>query len=69
MLSHVTVGVTDFPRAVTFYSAIMATLGYPLRFSDVEHGFAGWNAADGARPLSSSRGRSTARPPRPATVK
>jgi catechol 2,3-dioxygenase-like lactoylglutathione lyase family enzyme len=32
MLSHVYVGVTDFQRALAFYSAVMDTLGFPLRF-------------------------------------
>jgi catechol 2,3-dioxygenase-like lactoylglutathione lyase family enzyme len=51
MLSHVTIGITDFQRAFAFYSAVMETLDYPLRFSDTDSAFAGWNAADGAQPM------------------
>jgi catechol 2,3-dioxygenase-like lactoylglutathione lyase family enzyme len=51
MLSHVTIGITDFQRAFAFYSAIMATLDYPLRVSEAQYAFAGWNAGDGAQPL------------------
>jgi len=51
MLSHVTVGITDFPRAFAFYSAVMAVLDLPLRFTEPEYGFAGWNPKDGGRPV------------------
>ncbi|HWK43193.1 MAG TPA: VOC family protein [Stellaceae bacterium] len=51
MLSHVHIGITDFPRAFAFYSRIMATLGYPLRFSEPENAWAGWQPANAARPL------------------
>src|ERR1700730_13996564 len=51
MLSHVHIGVTDFPRAFAFYSSLMDALGYPLRFSDPEKSWAGWKPANAARPL------------------
>lgn len=34
MLSHIFIGVGDFPRAFGFYAALMDTLGQPLRFRD-----------------------------------
>jgi catechol 2,3-dioxygenase-like lactoylglutathione lyase family enzyme len=43
MISHVYIGITDFPRAFAFYSAVMETLGYPLRFQDAGKSWAGWN--------------------------
>ena len=51
MLSHVCVGVTDFPRALAFYEGVMAALDYPLRFSIPENSLAGWEPVPGARPL------------------
>ncbi len=51
MLSHVHVGVKDFPRALAFYTAVMKALGYPLRFSEPEKSWAGWQPATAARPL------------------
>ena len=51
MLSHVTVGITDFDRAFTFYSAVMEALGYPLRFREDHRHWAGWEPRDAARPL------------------
>jgi catechol 2,3-dioxygenase-like lactoylglutathione lyase family enzyme len=34
MLSHVFVGVTNFPRAFAFYEAVLADLGLVLKFRD-----------------------------------
>ncbi|WP_158044442.1 VOC family protein [Skermanella pratensis] len=51
MLSHVYVGITDFQRAFTFYSALMAELGYPLKFREPENSWAGWMPKAGGRPL------------------
>ncbi len=51
MLSHITVGVTDFDRAFTFYSAIMEVLGYPLRIADETFPMGCWKPANAARPL------------------
>ena len=51
MLSHVYVGVTDFQRAFAFYSGVMDTLGFPLKFSEPEKSWAGWMPASSGRPL------------------
>ena len=51
MLSHVHIGVTDFQRAFSFYSAVMNALGLPLRFAEPEKSWAGWKPPDAARPL------------------
>lgn len=51
MLSHVYVGVTDFQRAFAFYSAVMDTLGFPLRFSEPEKPWAAWMPAHCRVPL------------------
>jgi catechol 2,3-dioxygenase-like lactoylglutathione lyase family enzyme len=51
MISHVTVGVTDFSRAFAFYSPIMDELGSRLKFHDAEAPWAGWMPADAPRPL------------------
>jgi len=51
MISHVHIGITAFPRAFAFYSAVMEPLGYPLRFHDADKSWAGWKPADTARPL------------------
>ena len=51
MLSHIFIGVIDFDRAFTFYSNVMATLGYPLKFSEPEKPWAGWQSKNATRPL------------------
>ena len=51
MLSHVHIGIADFQRAFTFYSALMDLLGYPLKFSDRENSLAAWKPAKEERPL------------------
>ena len=51
MLSHVFVGVTDFPRSLAFYTAVMTTLGLELKFSDPEIPWAGWKQPTADRPL------------------
>jgi catechol 2,3-dioxygenase-like lactoylglutathione lyase family enzyme len=51
MLSHVHIGINDFQRAFAFYSVLMETLGYPLRFREDDKSWAGWQPANGARPL------------------
>jgi catechol 2,3-dioxygenase-like lactoylglutathione lyase family enzyme len=51
MLSHVFVGVTDFDRALRFYSAVLAELGLQPRFCDRSTPWAGWQQPDVARPL------------------
>jgi catechol 2,3-dioxygenase-like lactoylglutathione lyase family enzyme len=51
MLSHVFVGITDFPRALAFYTGVMTTLGFELKFSDPEIPWAGWKQPTADRPL------------------
>ncbi len=51
MISHVTRGVTDFDRALAFYSPVMARLGLALRFCDASVPWAAWQPAGGGRPL------------------
>jgi catechol 2,3-dioxygenase-like lactoylglutathione lyase family enzyme len=51
MISHSHVGITDFPRAFSFYSAVMTCLGHELKFSEPEKSWAAWKPADAARPL------------------
>ena len=51
LLSHVYVGVSDFDRALTFYSGVMSELGFVLKFSRPGQSWAGWMEAGVARPL------------------
>jgi catechol 2,3-dioxygenase-like lactoylglutathione lyase family enzyme len=51
MFSHISVGVTDFERALSFYSAVLDLLGLERRFCEREIPWAGWQGADGSRPL------------------
>jgi catechol 2,3-dioxygenase-like lactoylglutathione lyase family enzyme len=51
VLSHVFVGVTDFRRALAFYTGVMTTLGLELRFSDPTIPWAGWKQPTAGRPL------------------
>ena len=51
MLSHIHLGVTDFPRALAFYEGLMDELGFVLKFSDPDKPWAGWMKPDLARPL------------------
>ncbi|WP_035060965.1 VOC family protein [Andreprevotia chitinilytica] len=51
MFSHVHIGVTDFDRAFSFYSAVMAELGLQLKFCEADKPWAGWVAPDAPRPL------------------
>jgi catechol 2,3-dioxygenase-like lactoylglutathione lyase family enzyme len=51
MLSHVHVGVTDFPRAFAFYQGVMEELGFVLKFSEPETPWAGWMRSGSDRPL------------------
>lgn len=50
MFSHIFVSVSDFERALKFYSALMASLGVHLRFCERERPWAGWHSAGSARP-------------------
>lgn len=51
MISHVTIGVKNFPRAFEFYSKIMNNLGYKLRFCEYQKPWAGWQAHEDERPF------------------
>ncbi|HEX3755411.1 MAG TPA: VOC family protein [Rhizomicrobium sp.] len=51
MFSHATVGISDFERAFAFYRGLMDMLGHKPRFSDAAKGWAGWQPAEGGRPL------------------
>jgi len=51
MISHVHVGITDFDRALAFYSGVMEELGFPLKFSEPARPWAGWMPAAAGRPL------------------
>jgi catechol 2,3-dioxygenase-like lactoylglutathione lyase family enzyme len=50
MLSHVFIGITDFPRALAFYHSVMDELGFKLKFSEADK-WAGWMRAGFDRPL------------------
>ncbi|MDX2219367.1 MAG: VOC family protein [Burkholderiales bacterium] len=51
MFSHLFVGVTDFDRALAFYTPLMALLGNAPRFCDRSRPWAGWQSVPGPRPL------------------
>ncbi|MGL4573172.1 MAG: VOC family protein [Burkholderiaceae bacterium] len=51
MFSHIFVSVSDFDRALQFYSAVMDTLKLERRFCDPAKPWAGWHSADRARPF------------------
>jgi catechol 2,3-dioxygenase-like lactoylglutathione lyase family enzyme len=48
VLSHIVVSVSDFERALGFYSALMDSLGVALRFCERDKPWAGWHSADRA---------------------
>jgi catechol 2,3-dioxygenase-like lactoylglutathione lyase family enzyme len=50
-ISHVHIGVNDFDRALDFYSAVLETLGWRLKFIDRQRQWAGWRPAGAERPL------------------
>jgi catechol 2,3-dioxygenase-like lactoylglutathione lyase family enzyme len=51
VISHINIGITDFPRAFAFYSAVLGELGLVLKFSEPEKPWAGWMAQGAPRPL------------------
>jgi lactoylglutathione lyase len=51
VFSHIFVGVTDFDRALAFYTPLMAALGIKLRFCEPERPWAGWQSSPDPRPL------------------
>ncbi|UKE57055.1 VOC family protein [Xanthomonas translucens pv. hordei] len=51
MLSHVHLGVNDFPAAFAFYAPLLQALGLQLKFRDDVRGWACWTAPHAPRPL------------------
>ena len=51
MISHVFIGITNFDRALPFYSAVMAALGLQLKFADPVKPWAIWVSPTQPRPL------------------
>jgi len=51
VFSHIFVGVSDFERALVFYTALMDSLGNPQRFCDRTRPWAGWQSLPEPRPL------------------
>ena len=51
MISHVSIGITDFERAFAFYQSVMEELGFTLKFSEPEKYWAGWMRPGVPRPL------------------
>lgn len=51
MISHANVGVSNFDRAMRFYSVVLAPIGLELKFYDRADQWAGWKLPDHDRPL------------------
>jgi catechol 2,3-dioxygenase-like lactoylglutathione lyase family enzyme len=51
VISHVFIGISDFGRALHFYTAVMDELSLRLKFSDPDRQWAGWMPPEQARPL------------------
>jgi catechol 2,3-dioxygenase-like lactoylglutathione lyase family enzyme len=51
MISHVFIGITDFQRALAFYTPVLQSLDLSLKFCDAEKPWAGWVARHAPRPL------------------
>ena len=51
MFSHINIGINDFDQASRFYAGLMEMLGHKPRFADAQKGWAGWQPAEGGRPL------------------
>ena len=51
MISHIYLGVRAFDAAVDFYSAVLAELGWRLKFAEPERPWAGWQPVTEERPL------------------
>ena len=49
MFSHVTLGYTDFGRALAFYDAIMDVLGHPVLFKFEEQGIVAYGEPAGSK--------------------
>lgn len=51
MFSHIFIGVSDFERALAFYTPLTAVLGIQPRFVERDRPWAGWQSTPGPRPL------------------
>jgi catechol 2,3-dioxygenase-like lactoylglutathione lyase family enzyme len=51
VFSHIYVGVTDFDRALAFYTPVMSVLGVKPRFCEPSRPWAGWQSTPDPRPL------------------
>lgn len=51
MFSHIFVSVSDFERALRFYSPVMSSLSIALRFCERDRPWAGWHSTGGTRPF------------------
>jgi len=51
MLSHITIGISDFDRALTFYDGLFAILGLTRKFAEPDSAWAGWLEPGRPRPL------------------
>jgi lactoylglutathione lyase len=51
MFSHITVGITDFERALAFYKPLLDALGVQLRFAEPDRPWAAWQSSPDPRPL------------------
>lgn len=65
MISHVTLGITDFDRALAFYDGLARILGLRPRFCDAAVPWAAWQPADATRPLLIITAPVDGRPARP----
>ena len=51
MFSHIMVGVSDFQRAMAFYTPVLESLGIAFRFMEEDRPWAGWQSSPEPRPL------------------
>jgi lactoylglutathione lyase len=51
MFSHIFIGVSDFEKALAFYTPLTALLGIRPRFVERDRPWAGWQSTPGPRPL------------------
>jgi lactoylglutathione lyase len=51
MFSHIFLGVSDFQRALSFYTPLMEALDIERRFCEPERPWAGWQSRPDPRPL------------------
>jgi catechol 2,3-dioxygenase-like lactoylglutathione lyase family enzyme len=51
MISHVYIGVSDFPRALSFYKQVLPELGLTMKFCEADEAWAGWMTPGVERPL------------------